>query len=544
MKGKRKVLDFFPITTSKAVFMDGTDITLHDEMNIVNKNTLSFLNIKNSGAIPDTDVDSSEYFVESDGYIVNGGTYKVNNEIIKNLNENNFIGNGKLKNKDCVLGYIDTAKYYRWSELDFITDSSLIRDKIYSDMILESEWIPTRQISTKNGFPAYKLKTGNGSFKPIGAIYKVGAGSFTNITICIGKLRLFGLRNGGGWEILSENGEDIEIGKYEIPWLPEIGHNFDKSQIKRFQNHIEITVSDKDFEPVSPDKTESVIHFWGKGYSFSNILEWEAMIVSCEFWLKDSNESNMFVIENGFDIYDNNKNIKQGLLSRNKYINKNKRELWSHTMDYNQYKSLMDYNFISTKQIEDVVPIIKDLSQIDKLKPNENILSNLLIERNNMNFYMSSDVNRFESYILLNDRKKIQLPYNNNIDNGYVKFVTVKKTGGITLRAEIMTQNGEYMDFIIFINDTTVKFHSINSKTPITKILIAKIDNGLTSIYCKVPRYTQMCMNLEVVFANDIYEIEKIELDTELLYKLMRATEFENKIVEYSSIEGNKVESE
>lgn len=36
MKGKQKVLDFFPVTTTKAVYIDGTNKTLYDELNIEN----------------------------------------------------------------------------------------------------------------------------------------------------------------------------------------------------------------------------------------------------------------------------------------------------------------------------------------------------------------------------------------------------------------------------------------------------------------------------------------------------------------------------
>ena len=249
------------------------------------------------------------------GYVVEGGPYNVDEATFRRLiYSTNVEGSGSIKWKDYKkLNTVPQQKDLFTGEVPV----SKLSDPIWLETALPSE-VTTYMTFRTNAENLYASDAKYGHLMTIGAIYP----SFDNppadddtVTICMKDIKLILHTQEKGWFVANHvevPTVDTMRNFYYIPWGSD-GYKLPYSSLKKVDDHIEITVSGKDFNGNGGTKGKSVnskvvgglLHFWGgavtpekMGFSFDQI---DGMVCSYTVWIQEADMVGHFAATIGAD---------------------------------------------------------------------------------------------------------------------------------------------------------------------------------------------------------------------------------------------------
>ena len=260
--------------------------------------------------------DVSVCFPESaPGYVIEGGPYLVDEATFRRLvYSTNVEGTGSIKWKDYKkLNTVPQQKDVFTGEVPV----SKLSDPIWLATALPSE-VSTCMTFRTNAENMYASDAKYGHLMTIGAVYPCSdnpPADDDTVTICIKDIKLILHTQEKGWFVANSVGVptiDTMRNFYYMPWGNGT-YKLPYSSLQKTEDHIEITVSGKDFngnggtkgKSVNPKVIGGLLHFWGgavtpatTGFSFDRI---DGVVASYTVWIQEASMVGHFAATIGAD---------------------------------------------------------------------------------------------------------------------------------------------------------------------------------------------------------------------------------------------------
>ncbi len=293
-----------------------------------------------------------------EGYIINGGTYKVDAETLVRLTKTPVKGTGSVKwrsyNKlGTTTGNTDL--------FDGIVPVSKLHDPIFMSTALPSE-ITTHmdfRVNATNMAPAEQKWR---KLLAIGAIYKekdTVLPDDAEITICLGRVVLLGRTEEKGWFIANDMAHPAAPKHiYYLPW--DLEHTLGtgtipSDRIKTYSDHVEIKLTGamlnghfysagkENAYNNNKDKIEgSVLHFWGTNWTFADGSKVQGCVVGIQAWIKEPEYVGKVALAIGADWRPANNQALQCFSGMNYKLTTEPRLAIGHNVGPKAYDTIMD----------------------------------------------------------------------------------------------------------------------------------------------------------------------------------------------------------
>lgn len=277
-----------------------------------------YVDVKASGGHSSASRDNSKYFPEKvngktvTGYIVNDGVYPIDEETLYRVLKMKFKGNGAIKWR----GFQKVTNNCP-HQFDGTIPVSKVNDELFVSMNLPNECsIEYDGSSYKNGRNMAPVTDKIYRINCISAISLVKGKTIADdakVTICLSGMNMLFCTKDGGWTVAQEEPYPKYTSTfYGLPWQ-EHGkwyYNINDSQIKRFDDHVEIEVTGADFNATAPDTGLSNIfkictfHFFNSGVNLPcNDDNFVGVAGAFKAWIKEPELAGYFATSVGADLY-------------------------------------------------------------------------------------------------------------------------------------------------------------------------------------------------------------------------------------------------
>lgn len=234
----------------------------------------------------------------------------------------------------------DSVKWEGFSQIatdvaDGVIPVSLLDDPVYTSMNLPSETRSDYMISVNrdNAHTYNNFSNSSGDhLVSIGSIYQTSGKTLSkNMTICLGKIKLFGYnKNTQTWEVIQEDAHIVGASIYTLPWTTSTSYSV---PITTYSDHLEVTVT-------SSDLTNKVLHFWGTRTAFDKTkYSYYATAYTC--WSKNTINTNSLTAVNAIDLKSGTKGgtVAQINSSRGYAVTTSAKVIWSTTIPNDVYQA-------------------------------------------------------------------------------------------------------------------------------------------------------------------------------------------------------------
>ncbi len=308
--------------------------------------------VKRLGLSVDADV-SACFKNDAEGYIINGGTYKVDAETLVRLTKVHVEGNGSVKWKDhnTMGGTTGNTDLF-----DGVVPVSKLKDPVFMSTALPSE-LETYMSYRVNATNMYPAETKYRRLVSIGAIYKENNTVLPDdaeITICLGRIVLLARTEEKGWFIADDKVHpDAPKKIFYLPWSLE--HTLGTStipsdRIKTYSDHVEIKMTGAMLNGTYnvpdnyKDKVEgSVLHFWGKNWTFTDGSKVQGCVAGFTAWIKESEYVGKVGVAVGADWrVSAGGSTSQAFSGMNYILTTEPRMMFGHNVGPKAYDTIMD----------------------------------------------------------------------------------------------------------------------------------------------------------------------------------------------------------
>lgn len=265
-------------------------------------------NVKQVGTVGNGITDDSDAIItavtNNKNVYFPSGTYKINDQCASFLTDKSLNGDGVIKfanwSKQWVAGTSSNV-------FDGTCEISRMNDPVYMAAHWPSEAKMTED-SRNNICVSTNLKL-NDSIRKIcyhGAVVRVKDKEIPDtFTICLGKGQLYAYKN-NQWVLLNESLPSFAL--YDASWKNP-AMNVPKNNIKRYDDHIEITLT-KDMW--YPNNDEMLLHYYCQSYELSqneNASDYKYYFATYSAWAKDSTYDDCFCFGVSADMRDRQNKI-------------------------------------------------------------------------------------------------------------------------------------------------------------------------------------------------------------------------------------------
>lgn len=233
---------------------------------------------------------------------------------------------------------IDSVKWNSFKQAgndvsDGIIPITLLDDPVYTSMNLPSEARSDYMIKTYRDNAHILGSVNNPEIKKlvsIGSIYQTsGAQLPDEITICLGKIKLFGYSiSEQRWVTISEDSAPVDAMIYKLPWGSGV---IKDNMIQRFDDHIEITVKGENL-------ANNVLHFWGSKVPVDKD-NYKYYACAYSFWVKNPEDNNLLtsVVAMDAKAATGTNTVAQLISSRGMNVQSTERVIWGSTIPNSEY---------------------------------------------------------------------------------------------------------------------------------------------------------------------------------------------------------------
>lgn len=216
---------------------------------------------------------------------------------------------------------------------DGVIPVSLLDDPVYTSMNLPSESRSDYLIKANrdNGHILGDTSSPDAQkIVSIGSIYQTSGTTLPDeITICIGKIKLFGYSTSTNqWVTISSDSAPADAMIYRIPWSSGV-IKCDNKQI--YDDHMEVTVS-------GADLAGNTLHFWGTKVPFDK-TQYAYYACAYTYWVKGDENSNLLTSVIAMDIKASTgtNTIAQLISSRGMSVQPYQKTIWGTTIPNSVY---------------------------------------------------------------------------------------------------------------------------------------------------------------------------------------------------------------
>ena len=306
--------------------------------------------------------DDRDFFPEPDGfagYYIEKGVCVLDADTMYRVLKYPFKGDGAIKWQ-----YFSAPDYMKNpDQYDGILPISKMNDPLYVKMCVPNETAsymgtagrtgvePKGRINASN---LYELTDRYFNALSIGAIYANPERELPDdaqITLCFGKIRLCArTKDSDGW-FLADEADPMPKNIYPLPWQlendpnPVKAHKIADSDIVHTGDHVEIRLKGADLKGTGfgDDRvTGSILHFWGKFFTFEKGSDVLGVAASYTVWVKEPEWSGKLTAAIGTDIRGEGGYCQQAFTGINFKVTDQPRVVYGHNVGPKRYDEVMD----------------------------------------------------------------------------------------------------------------------------------------------------------------------------------------------------------
>ncbi len=303
----------------------------------------------------DLSEDASSLFAgDAEGYIINGGPYKVDEEVLLRLTELPVEGEGSVMWR----GFKAFSDKDNPDPFDGVVPVSKLKDPVFMSVCLPSE-LNTYMHWRVNASNMNAAREDFRKLVAIGAIYKekdTVLPDDAEITVCLGKITLLMNTEEDGWFVGNEMNHPAKPNRvFYLPWSLEktLGAlKLPDERLTEFDDRYEIRLSGAMLNGTYNvpeeyiDQVEgSVLHFWGtnwQGYG-GNVRGCVAGYIG---WIKEEEYVGKVVAAVGADWRTGEGKIAQAFSGKNYRLTTEPRVIFGHTVGPKNYDTVMDTELV------------------------------------------------------------------------------------------------------------------------------------------------------------------------------------------------------